>query len=200
MAARLPRPRRLRWIHRRPAGSRGQRHPHHRGQSVRRARSCHQTSFPRPGTTYARLNIVELRRRTRTSSRNSKGRGRPSNRVAGSRAPESPRASLSQLLDGCAYPRRMADLEDRGSAFDGVRIGRLTTGALVDTGCHAVADLPADLDSAAVDRPSTATALVPRSAPYEPHLFVFHRRRSQSRRQERTGCRASRHPRWPRSR
>ena len=45
----------------------------------------------------------------------------------------------------------------------------------------------------------TATALVPRSARHEPHRFVFHHRRSQSRQRERTGCHASRHPRRPRS-
>jgi hypothetical protein len=45
-----------------------------------------------------------------------------------------------------AYPRRMVDHEDRGSVFDGVRIGRPATGALLDAGYRAIADLPADLD------------------------------------------------------
>ena len=39
----------------------------------------------------------------------------------------------------------MTDAEDRGPVFDGVRIGRPATGALLDAGYHAVADLPADL-------------------------------------------------------
>jgi hypothetical protein len=46
-----------------------------------------------------------------------------------------------------AYPRRMVDSEDRGPAFDGVRIGRPATGALLDAGYRAIADLPSDLDS-----------------------------------------------------
>jgi hypothetical protein len=45
-----------------------------------------------------------------------------------------------------AYPRRMVDPEDRGAVFDGVRIGRPATGALLDAGYRAIADLPADLD------------------------------------------------------
>jgi hypothetical protein len=40
----------------------------------------------------------------------------------------------------------MVDHEDRGSVFDGVRIGRPATGALLDAGYRAIADLPADLD------------------------------------------------------
>ncbi|MDT5285939.1 MAG: hypothetical protein QOF88_828 [Mycobacterium sp.] len=40
----------------------------------------------------------------------------------------------------------MVDPGDRGSVFDGVRIGRPATGALLDAGYRAVADLPADLD------------------------------------------------------
>lgn len=40
----------------------------------------------------------------------------------------------------------MVDTEDRGPVFDGVRIGRPATGALVDAGYQAVAALPADLD------------------------------------------------------
>jgi hypothetical protein len=39
----------------------------------------------------------------------------------------------------------MTDAEDRGPVFDGVRIGRPATGALLDAGYHALADLPADL-------------------------------------------------------
>ncbi|HEY9290769.1 MAG TPA: helix-hairpin-helix domain-containing protein [Microlunatus sp.] len=34
---------------------------------------------------------------------------------------------------------------DRGPVFDGVRIGRPATGALIDAGYRTVADLPADL-------------------------------------------------------
>jgi endonuclease III len=40
----------------------------------------------------------------------------------------------------------MVDPEDRGPVFDGVRISRPATGALLDAGYHAIADLPADLD------------------------------------------------------
>lgn len=36
---------------------------------------------------------------------------------------------------------------DRGPAFDGVRIGRPATGALVDAGYGCLDDLPADLDA-----------------------------------------------------
>jgi len=39
----------------------------------------------------------------------------------------------------------MTDAEDRGPVFDGIRIGRPATGALLDAGYHALADLPADL-------------------------------------------------------
>ena len=35
---------------------------------------------------------------------------------------------------------------DRGPEFDGVRIGRPATGALVDAGYASLADLPEDLD------------------------------------------------------
>ena len=35
---------------------------------------------------------------------------------------------------------------DRGPVFDGVKIGRPATGALVDAGFATLADLPADLD------------------------------------------------------
>lgn len=38
---------------------------------------------------------------------------------------------------------------DRGPTFDGVRIGRPATGALVDAGYGSLADLPADLDELA---------------------------------------------------
>ncbi|MCW2629901.1 hypothetical protein [Mycobacterium sp.] len=44
-----------------------------------------------------------------------------------------------------AYSRRMVDPEDDGPVFDGVRIGRPATGALLDVGYRAIADLPADL-------------------------------------------------------
>ena len=47
---------------------------------------------------------------------------------------------------GSAYPRRMVDPEDRGPVFDGFRIGRPATGALLDAGYRAIADLPSDLD------------------------------------------------------
>jgi hypothetical protein len=39
----------------------------------------------------------------------------------------------------------MTDAEDRGPVFDGVRIGRPATGALLDAGYRTLADLPADL-------------------------------------------------------
>lgn len=39
----------------------------------------------------------------------------------------------------------MADSSDRGPVFDGVRIGRPATGALVDAGYTSLADLPEDL-------------------------------------------------------
>lgn len=42
------------------------------------------------------------------------------------------------------YSRRMTD--DRGPVFDGIRIGRPATGALVDAGYRTVADLPSDLE------------------------------------------------------
>ncbi|ART72073.1 hypothetical protein BTO20_29140 [Mycobacterium dioxanotrophicus] len=35
---------------------------------------------------------------------------------------------------------------DRGPAFDGIRIGRPATGALIDAGYRGLADLPGDLD------------------------------------------------------
>ena len=41
----------------------------------------------------------------------------------------------------------MVDPEDPGPVFDGVRIGRPATGALLDGGYRAIADLPADLDA-----------------------------------------------------
>ena len=40
----------------------------------------------------------------------------------------------------------MVDPEDRGPVFDGARIGRPATGALLDAGYRTVADLPWDLD------------------------------------------------------
>lgn len=40
----------------------------------------------------------------------------------------------------------MADAVDRGPVFDGLNLGRPATGALIDAGYRAVADLPADLD------------------------------------------------------
>ena len=40
----------------------------------------------------------------------------------------------------------MVDSDDRGPVFDGVRIGRPATGALLDAGYRAIADLPSDLD------------------------------------------------------
>ncbi|RYJ05959.1 MAG: helix-hairpin-helix domain-containing protein [Actinomycetales bacterium] len=36
-------------------------------------------------------------------------------------------------------------MSDRGPVFDGVRIGRPATGALIDAGYSTVADLPQDL-------------------------------------------------------
>ena len=41
----------------------------------------------------------------------------------------------------------MTEPADRGSVFDGVRVGRPATGALVDAGYRTLADLPADLDA-----------------------------------------------------
>jgi hypothetical protein len=40
----------------------------------------------------------------------------------------------------------MTDPADRGPAFDGIRIGRPATGALLDAGYRTLTDLPADLD------------------------------------------------------
>ncbi len=40
----------------------------------------------------------------------------------------------------------MTDPADRGPVFDGVRIGRPATGALLDAGYRTLADLPTDLD------------------------------------------------------
>lgn len=37
--------------------------------------------------------------------------------------------------------------DDRGPDFDGIRIGRPATGALIDVGYRALADLPEDLES-----------------------------------------------------
>ncbi len=39
----------------------------------------------------------------------------------------------------------MAEQQDRGPVFDGVRIGRPATGALIDAGYRRLADLPEDL-------------------------------------------------------
>jgi hypothetical protein len=36
--------------------------------------------------------------------------------------------------------------QDRGTTFDGVRVGRPATGALTDAGYRSLADLPDDLD------------------------------------------------------
>ncbi|MEU1524032.1 helix-hairpin-helix domain-containing protein [Nocardia rhamnosiphila] len=36
--------------------------------------------------------------------------------------------------------------EDRGAVFDGVKIGRPATGALIDAGYRAIGDLPERLD------------------------------------------------------
>ncbi|GAS86443.1 hypothetical protein [Mycolicibacterium brisbanense] len=40
----------------------------------------------------------------------------------------------------------MTEPADRGPAFDGIRIGRPATGALIDAGYRELSDLPADLD------------------------------------------------------
>ena len=37
-------------------------------------------------------------------------------------------------------------MTDRGPVFDGIRIGRPASGALIDAGYRTLADLPADLD------------------------------------------------------
>ena len=51
----------------------------------------------------------------------------------------------SRAVQGCpSYRGRMT--EDRGPTFDGVRIGRPATGALVDAGYRSQADLPEDLE------------------------------------------------------
>ena len=41
----------------------------------------------------------------------------------------------------------MVDATDRGAVFDGLKLGRPATGALIDAGYRSVADLPADLGS-----------------------------------------------------
>jgi hypothetical protein len=41
----------------------------------------------------------------------------------------------------------MVDATDRGAVFDGLKLGRPATGALIDAGYRSVTDLPADLDS-----------------------------------------------------
>ena len=40
----------------------------------------------------------------------------------------------------------MVDPTDRGAVFDGLKLGRPATGALIDAGYRSVADLPTDLD------------------------------------------------------
>ena len=40
----------------------------------------------------------------------------------------------------------MVEPDDRGPVFDGIRIGRPATGALLEAGYRAIADLPEDLD------------------------------------------------------
>lgn len=40
----------------------------------------------------------------------------------------------------------MEATEDRGDTFDGVKVGRPATGALIDAGYRSLADLPANLD------------------------------------------------------
>jgi endonuclease III len=40
----------------------------------------------------------------------------------------------------------MVDPEDRGAVFDGIRVGRPATGALVDAGYRTIADLPSNLN------------------------------------------------------
>jgi hypothetical protein len=37
-------------------------------------------------------------------------------------------------------------MTDRGPVFDGIRVGRPASGALIDAGYRTLADLPADLD------------------------------------------------------
>lgn len=39
--------------------------------------------------------------------------------------------------------------EDRGPTFDGIKIGRPATGALIDAGHTTLSDLPSDLDGLA---------------------------------------------------
>jgi hypothetical protein len=41
----------------------------------------------------------------------------------------------------------MEQTEDRGDTFDGVKVGRPATSALIDAGYARLGDLPADLDS-----------------------------------------------------
>lgn len=41
---------------------------------------------------------------------------------------------------------RPSNTGDRAPTFDGVKIGRAATGALIDAGYVALADLPSDLD------------------------------------------------------
>ena len=63
----------------------------------------------------------------------------------------------------------MTSNEDRGDTFDGVKLGRPATGALIDAGYTTLQDLPADLDSllalhgvgpSAVERLKASTSLI----------------------------------------
>lgn len=40
-----------------------------------------------------------------------------------------------------------SEVPDRGPTFDGVRVGRPATGALIDAGFDTLADLPTDLET-----------------------------------------------------
>lgn len=40
----------------------------------------------------------------------------------------------------------VGEIQDRGTTFDGVQIGRPATGALLDAGFRSLGDLPTDLD------------------------------------------------------
>lgn len=51
------------------------------------------------------------------------------------------RHAITEGVDSMA-----ADRQDRGPEFDGVRIGRPATGALIDAGYRSLADLPERLD------------------------------------------------------
>lgn len=45
-----------------------------------------------------------------------------------------------------SYDERMSNGDDAGPVFDGVRVGRAATGALLQAGYRIVPDLPEDLD------------------------------------------------------